>query len=300
MFSHSDHHHVRPPVTVPVSLLPTFAAAAPCPERAIVHQQRLESLLESALATAALLHDIDGTATYSDHILEVLGALNRRITASVPATTTPHTSAPATSPSSDGPAPAAIDDDKETKSSHVSYARAVSTVRHSQPTSDIILRLSSAVYEVYPDAILAHPVEIFDALRGAQFPDQGLFAGVRWTRNCNLVIQVQLGTATANFIIEKYASRIWDRIQPVLQYPVGHPAPGFETGDPWHSVVFHHVPALHTRDSYAHSDLQNSLEAGGFHHPVKAFSILCTDEELDRRSRLGLPVALRVTVSSQG
>ncbi|KAJ7768915.1 hypothetical protein B0H16DRAFT_1781075 [Mycena metata] len=109
----------------------------------------------------------------------------------------------------------------------------------------------------------------------------------------------QPGTATATFIIKKYASRMWDRLRPILGYPVGYPTPVFETGDSWHSVVFHDVPALPTRAHYTHAAIQDSLEAGGFHHTIKAFSVLCTDEELSRRLRNGSPLSLRVTVPTR-
>jgi hypothetical protein len=85
----------------------------------------------------------------------------------------------------------------------------------------------------------------------------------------------------------------------MLNFPEGHPAPAFETGDPWHSIVFHDLPTLPDRAHYTIPKVQGSLELGGYYHPVKAISVLCTDEELTRRYENGIQVSLRVTVETR-
>ncbi|KAJ7024678.1 hypothetical protein C8F04DRAFT_1270062 [Mycena alexandri] len=308
MFSRSDQHHAGSPISVPgrsTTHLPSFAALS-CPDRALIHRQRLESLLETALATTALLHDIEGPVMHSAHVLEVLGALNRRIAA--PATPTPSPTpaptplpAPSPDPSLDH-AESPLHVDTPIREGRASYARALSAeaapAKSSAGQPDIIIRLDKDFSEAAERATSVHPAVILDALHGAQIPDKGLFAGVRWTRNFNLIIQVQPDTATSTFIIEKYAVRIWDRLRSTLDFPPGHPSPVFETGDSWHSVVFHNVPPLRNRSFYRLPDLQKSLETGGFLHGVKAFSVLCTDEELAHRMQKNLPVSLRITVAS--
>jgi hypothetical protein len=101
-------------------------------------------------------------------------------------------------------------------------------------------------------------------------------------------------------MIDKYASRIWEIIRPLLDFPEGHPAPAFETGDPWHSVVFHDLPTLRGRTHHTIPKAQGSLELGGYHHPVKVISVLCTDKELTRWYENGIRVSLRVTVETRG
>lgn len=101
-------------------------------------------------------------------------------------------------------------------------------------------------------------------------------------------------------MIDKYASCIWEIIRPLLDFLEGHPAPAFETGDPWHSVVFHDLPTLRGRTHYTIPKVQGPLELGGYYHPVKAISVLCTDEELTRRYENGIRVSLRVTVETRG
>jgi hypothetical protein len=307
MFSRSDHHHAGLQTSAPATTTPQPTAQR-CPERCTALLHRLESLLESTLATLVLINDICD-APYPDHLLELSGAINRRMNAHIP---NPITTAPigvdATVPdppschaSGFGPA------DKETKTDHVSYARAVSAARsdsresqeHSE-SRDIVIRFDLEPPDIAKSAG-AHPQLIYNAIHRALSPSPGkrLFAGVRYTRNWNLVIQVEPGTGTAQFMIEKYATSIWNAIRPVLGYPAGHPCPTFETGNPWHSVVFHNVPSLDGRKSYDLLNIRQMLTAGGFRHTVKAFSILCTDEELSRRWVRRLTVPMRVTVDSR-
>ncbi|KAF7339025.1 hypothetical protein MVEN_01978700 [Mycena venus] len=307
MFSRSDHHHVGSPIstpapTAPIPSIPTNS------ERLISRHQRLETLLDSALATLALIHDAGGPVSYSDHVLDVLAALSRHIVAPTIATPLPDlptTAIPAHSPAATPNAPVSIPND-DTKRSHVSYARANSaeTRPHDPPkpkTSqpDIVVRFADAPGGPPREARRVNPAFIYDAIHDTLSPTNRLFAGVRWTRNWNLIIQVEPDTGTTSFMIEKYASRIWEIIRPILHFPDGHPSPAFETGDPWHSVVFHDLPALPQRAEYTIPKVQNSLEIGGYYHPVKAISVLCTDEELARRCENGTWVSLRVTVETK-
>ncbi|KAJ7901476.1 hypothetical protein B0H13DRAFT_2336057 [Mycena leptocephala] len=83
------------------------------------------------------------------------------------------------------------------------------------------------------DVRRVHPILIFAAIICAISPPPSLrlFAGLRWTRNWNLLIQVEPGTGSASFMIEKYASHIWTAIRPVSNLPEDHPPPPFETDD---------------------------------------------------------------------
>ncbi|KAJ7443758.1 hypothetical protein B0H11DRAFT_2291464 [Mycena galericulata] len=125
-----------------------------------------------------------------------------------------------------------------------------------------------------------------------------LFAGVRWTRNKNLVLQIEPGTVSASYMIETYTLRIWDALKPILHFPDNHPSPVFETGGSWHSVVFHNLPAA-KHDCYALLHVQDSLREGGFNHVVKAVSILCDDQELERRVKNKIPISMRVSVLTE-
>ncbi|KAJ7445362.1 hypothetical protein B0H11DRAFT_2203388 [Mycena galericulata] len=281
-----DHHST---VSLALSRMPkrTFT----------VHQLRLETLLESALATLMLLHDAAITpVAHTTHTFEVLAALNRRISA--PSTTaSPHT-AHISAPDVSATSPAL---DKDTKTTSMTYARAVSaeTPRSPSPSpsdsdqSDIVIRLDCPdlpEYErAYPPLIL---YDIQTAIPGK------LFAGVRWTRNKNLVLQIKPGTVSASYMIETYTRRIWDVLKPILRLPDNLPLPMFETGGSWHSVVFHNLPAA-KHDCYALPHVQESLREGGFNHVVKAISILCDDQELERRVKNKIPISMRVSVLTE-
>ncbi|KAF7328283.1 hypothetical protein MSAN_02488900 [Mycena sanguinolenta] len=216
MFSRSDHHHVGSPIPATTLTLPSPLKSTNS-DRLTAQYQRLECLLESALATAVLISDAAGSAPYSDHILDVLAALSRRI--AVPTTATPHPDPPTVTDSDHFPATAADTAPSlganETKRCHVSYARAVSaetSVLAPQPETsqpDIVIRFADA-----PDGPprRATPGGIFTALHDALSPTNRLFAGVRWTHNWNLIIQIEPGTGTTSFMIEKYALRIWEII----------------------------------------------------------------------------------------
>ncbi|KAJ7502047.1 hypothetical protein B0H11DRAFT_1990355, partial [Mycena galericulata] len=299
MFSRFDHHHGHSPQlsTSPLATYPHSSLPQTCPDYVHAHQLRLETLLESALATLMLLHDAAITpVAHTTHTFEVLAALNRRISA--PANTAPPHTAPMSAP--DAPATSAALD-KDTKTTSMTYARAVSaeTPRLPSPSpsdsdqSDIVIRLDCAglseYTRVYPPSVL-HAIQTV-------IPGK-LFAGVRWTRNKNLVLQIEPGTVSASYMIETYTLRIWDALKPILHFPDNHPSPVFETGGSWHSVVFHNLPAA-KHDCYALLHVQDSLREGGFNHVVKAVSILCDDQELERRVKNKIPISMRVSVLTE-
>ncbi|KAJ7482130.1 hypothetical protein B0H11DRAFT_2280202 [Mycena galericulata] len=244
-----------------------------------------------------LLHDAAITpVAHTTHTFEVLAALNRRISA--PANTAPPHTAPMSAP--DAPATSAALD-KDTKTTSMTYAHAVSaeTPRLPSPSpsdsdqSDIVIRLDCAglseYTRVYPPSVL-HAIQTV-------IPGK-LFAGVRWTRNKNLVLQIEPGTVSASYMIETYTLRIWDALKPILHFPDNHPSPVFETGGSWHSVVFHNLPAA-KHDCYALLHVQDSLREGGFNHVVKAVSILCDDQELERRVKNKIPISMRVSILTE-
>ncbi|KAJ7434055.1 hypothetical protein B0H11DRAFT_2208570 [Mycena galericulata] len=273
MFSRSDHHHGHSPQlpTSPLATYPHSSLPQTCPDYVHAHQLRLETLLESALATLMLLHDAAITpVAHTTHTFEVLAALNRRISAL--STTAPPQTAPMSA--ADAPATSAALD-KDTK-----------TTTYACASSDAGL---SEYARVYPPSVL-HAIQT--AIPGK------LFAGVRWTRNKNLVLQIEPGTVSASYMIETYTLRIWDALKPILHFPDNHPSPVFETGGSWHSVVFHNLPAA-KHDCYALLHVQDSLREGGFNHVVKAVSILCDDQELERRVKNKIPISMRVSVLTE-
>ncbi|KAJ7475384.1 hypothetical protein B0H11DRAFT_2195141 [Mycena galericulata] len=187
-----------------------------------------------------LLHDAAITpVAHTTHTFEVLAALNRRISA--PSTTaSPHT-AHISAPDVSATSPAL---DKDTKTTSMTYARAVSaeTPRSPSPSpsdsdqSDIVIRLDCPdlpEYErAYPPLIL---YDIQTAIPGK------LFAGVRWTRNKNLVLQIKPGTVSASYMIETYTRRIGTSSNPSCDFPTTFPCPCLRQAVPgtrWYFTIY--------------------------------------------------------------
>src|ERR1700761_8026234 len=88
MFSRSDHHNPVAPLKVPAPPTAHSTPGWPPPgDHTTAHHQRLESLLDSALATLTLILDIAATPTYTDHPTDVIHALYQRMTAASPSPT---------------------------------------------------------------------------------------------------------------------------------------------------------------------------------------------------------------------
>ncbi|KAJ6567611.1 hypothetical protein DFH09DRAFT_1081058 [Mycena vulgaris] len=266
--SYSYHHHAHSAVPPSDTCLPAIQPHT-CPGRVLGHCQRLETLLDSALATLSLIHDSATTPiSYSDRVTDVLEALNRHIFA--PMSVTPPASHTAPICPSDTPSP-------QRPGTKAMYARAV-LAEPPTPASpspfgstpsdplDIVVRFDLDSSKPACTAMGVDPRRIFSAIRESVVSATGqqLFAG------------------TTAYMIDTYAHKLWNVLRPLLQFPVGHPHPTFDIGDSWHSVVFHNVPALQ-RKHYTLSGIRDSLRSGGFDHAVKAFSILCDDNELDCR-----------------
>jgi hypothetical protein len=296
MFSRSDHHHGCPPQlpTSPSITSTPETQPIPCPDRVLAHYHRLETLLESALATLALIQDADYPITYTSHALEVLEAVNRRVTAATMSPLPSPHSAP--TPASSSSSSSASTPVPLTTTGTKTYARATAARPSGPPLPssdqarpDVVIRLDSS-----PEAYLGYPPALLHAIRKAT-PGTKLIAGVRWTRNGNLIIQVDPNTASASTLIETHQESIWRAIKPILRLPDTHPPPVFELAEPWHSVVFHNLPAS-GRSCYTLPLVQESLRVGGFDNVVKAIALLCSDEELRRRIDGGIPVSMRVSV----
>ncbi|KAJ6579479.1 hypothetical protein DFH09DRAFT_1275846 [Mycena vulgaris] len=283
MFSRSHHHHQIPAATTAPS---SWTAS---PEDHIAYQQRLESLLDSALATLALLHEghyAPVPPTFSRHTTEVLLALNRHIfthptitTCPVPVPTPapapslpraePHFATPATyaataDPGRSTPKPP---NPHTNKHSAVPSSRTTSPVPSTQvapgtaATNRARLRASRLIlYKTVNDALPAHTNQI---------------SGIQWTRKGNLVINARHGYCTAKLLAAQQV-KIWNAIRPVLGLPRTFEQPKFEVDEPWHSVVLHGVPMPPSRslDHIHLDDIQfwlDAAEAG----TAMSFSVLC-------------------------
>ncbi|KAJ6605202.1 hypothetical protein DFH09DRAFT_1353746 [Mycena vulgaris] len=275
MFSHSYHHHQAAQSDLQSGCLPNTTEGA-SQDRIMVHQARLESLLDSALATLALIHDLSTSASvaYPLHVTEVLRALNRHILllpASLPEFTPDLTSATSSAPM---------------KPNHATVP-------------DVILRFDLDPVNP-PRQIFA--AKVFATVHEATRPACGkmcMFDGARWTRGGNLALQISEHSFSPDLIIDSHMDTIWSALRPLLGYSEGHECPRVDSGRPWHSVVFRDVPKLPSRDQYNISNAQRWLATGGFTSKVKAVSVLCSPEAFEDSPSVSLRVSLSMEEYAQ-
>ncbi|KAJ6578752.1 hypothetical protein DFH09DRAFT_1276206 [Mycena vulgaris] len=235
-----------------------------------------ESLLDSALATLALIHDLltSASVAYPLHVTEVLWALNRHILlspASFPEFTPDLTSATSSAPM---------------KPDHAMYAHAAAAASPRAVTS-------------VPN-MPKHPPprvtpKIFATVHEATCPACGkmcMFDGARWTGGGNLALQISKHSFSPDLIIDSHMDTIWSALWSLLGYSKGHECPRVDSGRPWHSVVFRDVPKLPSRDQYNILNAQRWLATGGFTSKVKAVSVLCSPEAFEDSPSVSLRVSL--------
>ncbi|KAJ7732751.1 hypothetical protein DFH07DRAFT_944973 [Mycena maculata] len=262
------------PTTIPADLL--------------AHHQHLESLLDSALATLALIHSTstvttNGVIPYNSHMVQVTQALARHITpcsdhtptllstptihqrldhAPVPATyATVAAAHPKRSPSASPtiPVPNMMQQSR--------HAPVVLTHEHPRGTR-VIVRFDLTPSQP-PDR--AAPISLHGAIDEV-LPDAGL-SGVRWTKGGNLVLVPGRHFCTGKFLFHQ-RKKIWMAIRPLLGLPGDYKCPAFESDERWHSVVFHGVPASVTDAPIDLESIRAWLDLDDVQGSLKAFSIL--------------------------
>ncbi|KAJ7511635.1 hypothetical protein B0H11DRAFT_2268693 [Mycena galericulata] len=328
MFSRSYHHHQNPAGTVsaPTTTPPSWTGS---PEHHIAHQQRLESLLDSALATLALLHEAHQAPTplaLSWHTTEVLLALNRHIftppaitTCPTPTPThTPDPPSPRAEPLAPTPATYAADpgrsapkppDPHTAKHSVVPSSRTISPVPPTPvapgtaATDRARLRASRLIVRFDPLALPAPKRTdvrgLYNTVTRALPADTNQIAGIQWTRKGNLVIHARQGYSTAKLLAAQQA-KIWSAIRPTLGLPSTLEQPKFEVDEPWHSVVLHGVPMPPSRNlaDIQLYDIQLCLDvtkAG----TAMAFSVLCAVADFPTRESLSVRISLSSEADAQ-
>ncbi|KAJ6606251.1 hypothetical protein DFH09DRAFT_1269282 [Mycena vulgaris] len=316
MFSRSHHHHQIPAATAAPS------SWTVSPEDHIAYQQRLESLLNSALATLALLHEghyAPVPPAFSRHTTEVLLALNRHIfthptitTCPVPVPTpAPAPSLPRTEPHFATPATyaATADPGRSTpkppnphtnKHSAVPSSRTTSPVPSTQvapgtaATNRARLRASRLIVRFDPLAAPKHADvrQLYKTVNDALPAHTNQISGIQWTRKGNPDINARHGYCTAKLLAAQQV-KIWDAIRPVLGLPRTFEQPKFEVDKPWHSVVLHGVPMppAQSLDHIHLDDIQFWLDAADA-GTAMSFSVLCAAADFPTRESLSVRISL--------
>ncbi|KAJ7896878.1 hypothetical protein B0H13DRAFT_2338080 [Mycena leptocephala] len=322
MLSSLDHHHQEGPAT-PLATTPHSTVDLCSRDELRAHHQHLETLLDSALATLALIRETTTALPYTPHLLAVLRVLNHHIAQSTAPTTG------ALFPANATPTPTATPMTTTTTTTQATYA-AASDPRRSGPISTpepntvkqepsepfppraprrpavgkptrVIIRFDQKPDQ--PQPFRASPFSLYKNITASLlsvFQGTGyakLIAGVQWTRRGNLVLHPATEVCTAKFLAEQ-EDGIWAAIHPLLRLPETYSRPIFDTDEQWHSVVFHGVPVPPNRrmDPFTHKFIDDCVKSDDvLQGEVKGFSVLCRPEDLQTRSSL----ALRVSLSSE-
>ncbi|KAJ7917612.1 hypothetical protein B0H13DRAFT_2441141 [Mycena leptocephala] len=247
------------------------------------HRLHLQSLLDSALATLTLIHDIAPPTApiLTSHATEVLQALLRR--ALIP-TPSPH-STPTTAPTQTC-----------TPTKNATYAEAMAGTATDTPRAETPLPSHAPPapaerqrHVVRPDLIFRLDLETITSNSDSQPTPGDIFAAVeakgvlgnlsldnvRWTQAGNLACSF---VHDGKFKPEDAMARapvIWGILGPLLGFPAGHPCPRVDTGDPWHSVVVYNVPLPSPSDK----NPVKWLRKGGFTGSIRSGTELGQDTQ---------------------
>ncbi|KAJ7782952.1 hypothetical protein B0H16DRAFT_1494864 [Mycena metata] len=279
------------------------------------HYRHLESLLDSALATLALIQTATSPPVFTPHLLGVLQLLAHHITqttqttsgmghspslaTTTPLTTSATTSSPDLPPRSPSATYAAVADAKPSTPDHHATVTTPditpdTTPDTSERPSRVVVRFDLAEKRFKPQRVdeLRLYVDISKAL-GDSDAEGLLLSGVRWTKKGNLILRPAPNTCTAQFLVQ-HQGKIWATIRSRLQLPEGCEPPLFETDEPWHSVVFHDVP-VPDAGSINYTRVDKSLrQATSAPVRVTDYAVLCRPEDLHSKRC----VAVRVSLSS--
>ncbi|KAF7346083.1 hypothetical protein MSAN_01834400 [Mycena sanguinolenta] len=336
MFSRSNHHDQTAPSANPAAA-PTLLASRPPawdsptkPQLLSAHFSRLESLLDSALATLTLIRDHapnNDQQVLSSHAMEVLQALCRHTFIPAPdpglapaATTSPPlppspptppaaaTYAAATAvPTRDGSVTASIADaDADIDAAGHTSARAQSPTPTPTPpptTSDIlktqnyapdlIFRLDDSPHTI-PLPGRPHSERLCVAIRESVLPGTGLrILSVRWTQKGNLTVTFLHDAEFTRQAALKLAPAIWKLIRPLFKLPKQSACPRIEQGGSWHTVVIHSVPVAYEESKQSVRDWLWETSVLG---PIGAVSVMCDDNVLSARIGAGGTVSVRVSL----
>ncbi|KAJ7607758.1 hypothetical protein FB45DRAFT_1011248 [Roridomyces roridus] len=283
------------------------------------HYSRLESLLDSALATLTLIHDHDPIAApplLNGHMIAVLQALCRHAPIPVPFDT--DAAAPAPLPTT----PPALTRPPATYASATGSTAADSFVTTPEddvkPAStppppagrlaqapDLVYRLD-ALANFIPVASRPAPAHIFLHIRNKKESIIGALhlASVRWTAKGNLTFAFIRDDNYTEEQVQKCEPAIWKYLHPLLKLPKCYAAGiRVDTGKPWHTVVVHNVPISLSQTKPAGavpSDKRGEalyavhswLTHSGVKGSIQGVSLLCSDADITKRETASLRVSL--------
>ncbi|KAJ6607852.1 hypothetical protein B0H10DRAFT_1955896 [Mycena sp. CBHHK59/15] len=315
----------------------TQCQTQPCPSQLTAYYQHLESLLDSALATLMIIHNIVSESeplTYTTCTTNILRVLSRNITATLtvstptptpastpapvcPMTTVPITATYAWKHNREQKDNQNIPSDKY-RSERTHFRDGVGDAGqriHTQGPKElgereaghklIAVRIEKAVCEELATPGKRDRTKLYhtitDAIEaGTTTPKENLLlTGIWWTQNRNLTLQLSPDADSVKSI-GAHASAIWDAVRPLLGFPEGQAHPQFDWGNPWCSVVFHDVPVCgRPKHKFTPKTVQTWLGTGDFSGTVKAVSVLCQEDDFATKQAISLHVSVLLDTDAE-
>ncbi|KAJ7893063.1 hypothetical protein B0H14DRAFT_2685106, partial [Mycena olivaceomarginata] len=261
------------------------------PDPLSAHYSRLESLLDSALATLTLIRDHTQSPdlpALTGHMTEVLQALCRHTVSVHPGTTTTPIPTPAPSPSPSHPRPdlprtatdpAAIS--ANTPDSARTPTPPVSPNKAQGP--DLIFRFDCHPFNSPPPpARRPHPSRLFTEIEEKSIVGDLQLTSVRWTTKGNLAFTFLHDEHFASDDITKQSPELWKVIRRLLQLPKNHFCPRVDRGGSWHNIVIHREETI--------SGARGWLQSSGV--DAEAISLMCSELDLASQETASLRVSL--------
>ncbi|KAK6978312.1 hypothetical protein R3P38DRAFT_3334311 [Favolaschia claudopus] len=282
----------------------------------VQQHNRLETLLDSALATCMLIHNATSPPAFSPHILGVLALLGHHIAYSsplschYPADSTENKPPPVPSDTtlptttSDTSSDLVADHAAQKTATYADVTRDSSAkpplprtpkadhVRQDAPSS-LIIRFDNREVKPFP----ARALDLFNALSLSLVKvfgdDHASITSAHWSRKGNLILHPNPNICTARSLAQ-HSEKIWSAIRPLLELPADYDCPVFDTDERWHSVVFHGVPMplSHPPRAYYSSEMVEKSLIHTWAIRVKHYSLLTRPEKFETRRTLTMKISL--------
>ncbi|KAJ7886589.1 hypothetical protein B0H14DRAFT_2563267 [Mycena olivaceomarginata] len=118
--------------------------------------------------------------------------------------------------------------------------------------------------------------------------------GIQWPKNGNLTVNFKPDSSTIASRMTQIPA-IWAAIRPLLGFAKNHECPRVDAGGAWHSVIIHDVPLI--KDELPRGtpslNIGEWLKMGGLQGSVEAVSILCKEEDQEKRETVPCRISLQ-------
>ncbi|KAJ7312289.1 hypothetical protein DFH08DRAFT_822326 [Mycena albidolilacea] len=320
MFSRCNHHDQKGPAHNPVpSTQPASPSLAgeflPHSDHLSAHYSRLESPLDSALATLTLIRDSSPSTAlpaFTGHMTEVLHTLCRHAPLAPsldtlgPTVPPPPTPTPVPKSATYAPVTACTAADHVEPLTVTNAPQSHSKRAERQPQSpDLVFRFDRFPFIRPPLKFRPHPAQMYIAIKEKSISGDLSLPSIRWTTKGNLTFTFRHDEKFTPAGAMALAPAIWALIRPQFKLPKNHPGHRYEPhadhGSHWHTVVIHAVPICPiTNPNPTIGDGPDAIReetvsaARGWLRDIdiKDASLMCSDTDLPTRQSAPLRLSL--------